>query len=199
MKGYLKISISAVLLALLLWIMLGVTAILRTGDIYADNSLTIASLSGILKGTAGLVQVATPGIDYVTSADSVSKCHLADSAKHGGLEYKVYVALLTQSGTNAPVAIELQNTLGVISWNYAGVGRYTANAASLFPLGKTTLQIQGDRRNDGGINVDSLCSVNQIDNSTIYVMSFTVDFTAPNENYTNDFLRNDFVEIRVYP
>jgi hypothetical protein len=39
--------------------------------------------------------------------------------------YTRYVALLTQSGTGAPEAIELENTLGgAASWSYQGVGVY---------------------------------------------------------------------------
>ena len=41
--------------------------------------------------------------------------------------YKVYTALLTQTGTNAPVATVLENTLGItISFSYTTVGRYKA-------------------------------------------------------------------------
>lgn len=40
-------------------------------------------------------------------------------------EPKVYVALLTQSGTDAPVATVLKNTLGgEVVWTYMGVGYY---------------------------------------------------------------------------
>lgn len=42
--------------------------------------------------------------------------------------YKSYVALLTQSGTSAPVATVLENTLGFdVNWQYSGVGYYRAN------------------------------------------------------------------------
>lgn len=39
--------------------------------------------------------------------------------------YKVYTALLSQSGENAPVATVLENTIGIIpTFNYLGVGFY---------------------------------------------------------------------------
>ena len=42
--------------------------------------------------------------------------------------YKVYTALLTQSGTTAPVATVLENTLGITpTWTYANVGQYIIN------------------------------------------------------------------------
>ena len=49
----------------------------------------------------------------------------------GGSEpaYKVYTALLTQTGTDAPVATVLENTLGYdIVWSRLNAGGYTATA-----------------------------------------------------------------------
>lgn len=51
--------------------------------------------------------------------------------------YKVYVALLTQSGTNPPVAIVLENTLGTITFGYQSSGVYTVNSSGLFTASKT--------------------------------------------------------------
>lgn len=48
--------------------------------------------------------------------------------------YKVYTALLTQSSTNAPTAVVLQNTLGVVpTFSYGAVGQYSLNSTNLFP------------------------------------------------------------------
>lgn len=44
------------------------------------------------------------------------------------LGYRSYTALLTQTGTNPPVAKVLENTLGEeVVWTYGGVGIYEAN------------------------------------------------------------------------
>jgi hypothetical protein len=55
--------------------------------------------------------------------------------------YKVYTALLTQTGTNAPVAIVLENTLGgPITFERGGVGGYNAvSVGNLFTLDKTVV------------------------------------------------------------
>ena len=55
--------------------------------------------------------------------------------------YKVYTALLTQTGTNAPVAIVLENTLGgTVTFERSGVGNYTAvSVGNLFTLDKTVV------------------------------------------------------------
>lgn len=51
---------------------------------------------------------------------------------------KVYRALLTQSGTDAPVATVLENTLGgTVVWTYSNSGIYTATLAGAFRAGKT--------------------------------------------------------------
>jgi hypothetical protein len=52
--------------------------------------------------------------------------------------YKVYTALLTQTGTDAPVATVLENTLGgTVVWSYLGIGFYSANLSNAFTEDKT--------------------------------------------------------------
>lgn len=74
--------------------------------------------------------------DQINEIDGVVPTDLEDAADKiialianfnggGAAPYKVYTALLTQTGTNAPVATVLENTLGGdIIWSYAGVGSY---------------------------------------------------------------------------
>lgn len=51
----------------------------------------------------------------------------------GGLPYKVYTALLSQSGTEAPVAVELENTLGgTVVWTRSGIGTYVGTLTGAF-------------------------------------------------------------------
>ena len=58
--------------------------------------------------------------------------------------YKVYTALLTQGGTNAPVATVLENTFtGSISFAYSKAGTYEIiSSANEFTQNKTLTQIQ---------------------------------------------------------
>ena len=55
--------------------------------------------------------------------------------------YKVYTALLTQTGTNAPTATVLENTLGgTVTFERSGVGNYNAvSVGNLFTLDKTVV------------------------------------------------------------
>ncbi len=50
---------------------------------------------------------------------------------------KVYRALLSQSGENAPTAEVLENTIGDISFSYIAPGVYTAVSDDLYTLAKT--------------------------------------------------------------
>ncbi len=52
--------------------------------------------------------------------------------------YLVYVALLTQTGTSAPVATVLTNTLGgTVVWTRDGAGNYLGTLAGVFTANKT--------------------------------------------------------------
>lgn len=53
--------------------------------------------------------------------------------------YKVYTATLTQSGTDAPVATALENTVGAIVWARTGAGVYTGTLTGAFTANKTLL------------------------------------------------------------
>jgi hypothetical protein len=51
--------------------------------------------------------------------------------------YKVYTALLTQTGTSAPTATVLENTIGTITWTYTDYGFYTGTCTGCFTENKT--------------------------------------------------------------
>lgn len=59
-------------------------------------------------------------------------------SESGSSSYLVYTALLSQSGTDAPVATVLQNTLGgTVVWARVSDGYYTGTLAGAFPTGRT--------------------------------------------------------------
>jgi hypothetical protein len=49
-------------------------------------------------------------------------------------KYKVYTALLSQEGASAPEAIELENTIGNITFNYRTEGQYDIILPAEIPL-----------------------------------------------------------------
>lgn len=101
--------------------------------------------------------------------------------------YKVYTALLTQSGTNAPIATVFENTIGNIVWSYVGAGTYKATLSGAFIVNKTFLLIDHSSKDNTEVYFISRISANEI----------TIE-TRKGENKLNDLLSEKEVEIRVY-
>jgi len=104
----------------------------------------------------------------------------------GGASYLVYTALLTQSGTNAPVATVLENTLGgTVTWSYADVGKYTASISGDFDQDKTGF----------------IFTLNAGFADTRVLLSGDAQIMTYDETLTNsdDYLSRQLIEIRVYP
>jgi hypothetical protein len=104
--------------------------------------------------------------------------------------YKVYSALLTQSGAgNDPTAIVLENTLGPITYLYSSVGRYDVLSSSLFTTDKTFVLIGNAIAGNPGELINFKIS----DDSTIIIWS--LDSAG---SQADDILLNTPIEIRVY-
>ena len=111
----------------------------------------------------------------------------------GTLPYKVYTALVTQAGVDAvPTAIELENTIGDISYTYNAVGRYSIISDSLFTSDKTVLFI-APLANDLVIGFSVINSV-----SPSEITFFTYSTTAFPVIEEDEMLINTPIEIRVY-
>lgn len=109
-------------------------------------------------------------------------------------EPKVYVALLTQSGTDAPVATVLKNTLGgTVVWTRDGAGLYIATLANAFVLNKTTPIDFAARTGYDGFNsiFGNYFSTNQ----------YTLDTYLNTDlaQKADDVLGNTLIKIEVYP
>lgn len=72
--------------------------------------------------------------------DSLIKSIFVTTAQVDSRPYKVYTALLTQTGTNAPVATVLENTIGNIIWTRQELGVYVGTLNGAFIQNKTYLQ-----------------------------------------------------------
>lgn len=110
--------------------------------------------------------------------------------------YKVYVALLTQSGTSAPIATVLENTLGgSVVWARTGVGTFTATLSNAFTSGKTFLiqtPSNGLSNNTKISSVWTSTSIIQYDSKDgANVLSDGIIFGAAGTNGAS-------IEIRVY-
>ena len=105
---------------------------------FADSLATAATLDGTEP-----VVIIQDGLPVQTTTQDI-----ADLGGGGAAAYLVYTALLSQSGTDAPVATVLQNTLGgTVVWSRNTTGDFSATLGGAFTTNKTTVfsSINGDQ------------------------------------------------------
>lgn len=102
--------------------------------------------------------------------------------------YEKYVAIVSQTGTSAPVSIILENTLGVVpTWNYDGVGNYSINSSAFTPLKSTALM--------STVNLAQTYHISLVSGQNNAFQITTSISSTP----TNGMLNWITLEIRVYP
>lgn len=115
--------------------------------------------------------------------------------KNSGSEsssYLTYVALLTQTSTNAPSATILENTLsGVPVWARGIAGTYTCTLSGAFPLEKTFI-LCGSSPN-GGAPFNYSIELTGASNSFLLRTTVTSDGSL-----SDGLLTYNPIEIRVY-
>jgi len=121
----------------------------------------------------------------VDTSDNLSK----QIAVEDFLGYKVYTALLSQSGVDAPTSIELENTLGTITFGYNNVGNYSVLSDSLFILEKTAIFLSP--LNNAGNN--AIAVINPAGASEFFLETLDILGASANER-----LFYTAIEIRVY-
>lgn len=101
----------------------------------------------------------------------------------------VYLAKLTQSGTDAPVATVIKNTIGNIVWSYVNTGVYAATLTGAFPnFDKVVYDSEKTITGFGNIVLSW--------NSANVVRLLTRDST---DTAANDKLSGQWIKIEVYP
>jgi len=105
--------------------------------------------------------------------------------------YKLYTALLTQSGTASPTASVLYNTLGNMTFSYYSTGRFKCVSDSLFKTGKTFIILGNATNTTYTNNNDNFAGVIEItDQSNFYIRDI--------RTFANGKMYNTPIEIRVY-
>jgi len=144
---------------------------LYVNTVYATSYIGSASLTGT--PTAPTATVGTNTTQIATTA-----------FVQGIRPYKVYTALLSQTGTNAPTAIVLENTLGGTPvWTRTSAGSYVGTLAGAFVTDKTVILY-----NASSSSFSSFVKLNTVNN--------TIDW----QNGADDRMLNNgtMIEIRVY-
>lgn len=125
---------------------------------------------------------------------STTKGEKGDASPVASLGYKVYVALLSQSGSTAPTAIVLQNTLGVtVTYGYTATGVYPMELSTAYASNKVGILIS-PIGNSNNYALSSTIGI-QYDGTTGYILR-TFDSTGA---LSDKGLGNTMIEIRVYP
>lgn len=112
-----------------------------------------------------------------------------------GQPYKVYTAIISQTGGNAPTATVLQNTIHPdLTWGYNASGRYgiSTGGTNVFTASKT-ITTQGSLVNNTGAIIGSIYG--ERDDDTVYKI-YTWDNNIG--DYYDGLLTNYTIEIRVY-
>lgn len=148
---------------------------------------TIGELTNLVNPTAGtLIPVESSGSTYNIDYSVIRP-------------YKVYSALLTQTGTTAPVATVLENTLdGTPIWDYAGTGQYYATLTGAFTVDKTTVSItMSGTATVAQSNTNAIRYTNSLagtEPDVIVISCFKADTGVGADNL----FTKAFIEIRVY-
>ena len=138
-----------------------------------DNGIDQLQVNGTISATGG------------TTANQVVVKSQLDAQK----PYKVYTALLSQTGTSAPTATVLENTLGgTVVWTRSGLGEYRATLNSAFVFNKTTTMTTGGLIGGGFFINSQYVSGDYVTTTTRTTLNTLAD----------DLLTGTTIEIRVY-
>lgn len=152
-----------------------------------------------LKATTDNIDATVSGLDgsetkieagdnvEITGSGTTVNPYIINSPVIDSRPYKVYTALLTQTGTNAPVATVLEDTLGgTVVFSYDAVGSYTATLTGAFVLNKTWVSITS------AASADVTVTAGRSSDNTVNIKSFL------SGTLTNSIMSPASFEIRVY-
>lgn len=163
-----------------------------TTPTFSPNGLTAKTI--VKQGGQALAAGDIPGVGAVMEVcydETAGKWELINPANKP--KYKVYSAIIAQSGTNAPTVIEvLENTIsGNMTYTYGGVGVYgISNSANAFTEYKTAVILSPVFNSTSY----SHCISNIVDTDITFQIFDTTDGTNVDGAFSIS-----FIEIRVYP
>lgn len=173
------------------WVTIAIPAS-ATADLVDLITVAQVPTTGIVVQDDGVAH--TDKVGTFNFTDGISATQTSAGVSEVKLPYKAYRALLTQTGTAAPVATVLENSLGgTVVWTYAASGRYDATLVGAFLAGKVTY-------NSGFVNDLSaptgIFSIMRSDNNTLRLVTTSAGDVA---TVADDILLATFIEVLVYP
>jgi hypothetical protein len=158
--------------------------------------------------------IPTPAYDSTFVLSAPSRAALAKGMANwtpstsSAASYLVYTALLSQSGTDAPVATVLENTLGqTITWTRSALGRYDGTFSSgydaskifLYPLDNQGWVAMPVYTSSGGDIGDHYYTFTASSGTKIRIEFVTKAGVLAEWSSVLDFSTNIPVEIKIYP
>ena len=166
----------------------------------STTNVTTNNTDALIFGSGNIVTDGVRGIvvgDYqALTNDGIATTNLTVTNTFNGRAvsdilptYTKYVALITQSSTNAPTVIELENTIGPIVWTRTAVGVYFGTLAGVFTLDKTYVMLSN-------VETNSIVTAERRDNNSIEIN--TTNLQSPTAAHHDTHLLKNTLEIRVY-
>jgi hypothetical protein len=154
---------------------------MSTGNLILEgaNVSVYGTRNTIAQGVRGIVI----GDDNTLNEDGIITPRINGIATNRG----AYIANLTQTGTNAPEALELANNLDVVTWTRTGQGQYLGTPVTPFDFQSTYVMINSNEH-------DHLCSAYINTDGDIVVKTTNTS----NHQHDDDILNNTTLEIRTY-
>ena len=143
--------------------------------------------------TGGATLTGTPTAPTAPAGTNTTQIATTAFVQAAARPYKVYTALLSQTGTNAPVATVLENTLGgTIVWSRLSTGTYVGTLAGAFAVKKTICFHQRSSDLTSSSAFDYVMSSSQVSTNTVDLISTLAGGLA------DGLIIRSSVEIRVY-
>lgn len=154
---------------------------MSTGNLILEgaNVSVYGTRNTIAQGVRGIVI----GDDNTLNEDGIITPRINGIATNRG----AYIANLTQTGTNAPEALELANNLDVVTWTRTGQGQYLGTPVTPFDFQSTYVMINSNEH-------DHLCSAYINTDGDIVVKTTNTS----NHQHDDSILNNTTLEIRTY-
>ncbi|SHL94721.1 hypothetical protein [Flavobacterium chilense] len=168
----------------------GSTAMLFKGQNNGIDTYTLNKTGDIVANTftGGATLIGIPTAPTAPTGTNTSQIATTAFVQNIARPYKVYTALLSQSGTNAPIATVLENTLGGLPvWSRNSIGLYIANLSGVFTTNKTVFFITGSFGGivtNGARTSENECTITTVKSDTSV--------------YTDGVMYGTTIEIRVY-
>lgn len=162
-----------------------------------DNFIGIGSKNIAITSSSGVTVFGGLSNVSVTNSSGITVTESNVTYNNGiktlnSVSYKKYIALLSQSGTNAPTVVELENTMSSgITTSYYATGNYNVISNGEFTVGKTIVLSTPTRS-------DAFIAINQISASELRINTRDITSDTPFIPSANDLLDNTSIEIRVY-